>query len=131
MAPLKDKVLFDCWPHKALYRPGEEVRLVIREGTAAKLISIINLSRCGETYWNTGKPEPVEGGEISFSLQVDFEVKGIWRADPEQEGGAMSALPWTRRKTNRGYYMDFTIPRTGLWTLIYIELLNHTFFNGV
>ena len=101
--------------------------LVIREGAAAKLISIIKLSGCGEICWNTGKPDPVEGGEIAFSIQVDFEVKGIWQADPEQEGGAMSVLPWTRRKTNRGYYIDFTVPRTGLWTLVYIELLNPIF----
>lgn len=98
-----------------------KVWLTVREKDNRKLISLINL--CGNTdnQWNRGKNRPEELNDIILQVQIDQKVKGIYFISPDFYRGKVQELAYDTVKTDRGWTVQFNVPKLELWSNVWID----------
>ena len=107
---------------RSVYGEKDKVWLTIRENRNIKTISLVNLCGCGDDYWNRGKGYPVSQKNVSFVVQVDEKVKGIYFATPDRGSTECEELPYQYLENDKGRFIRFTVPEIRVWALVYIKI---------
>lgn len=111
-----------CSDNWSVYGEKDKVWLTIRENRNIKTISLVNLCGCEDDYWNRGKGYPVSQKNVSFVVQVDEKVKGIYFATPDRGSTECEELPYQYLENDKGRFIRFTVPEIRVWALVYIKI---------
>ena len=98
-----------------------KVWLTVREKDNRKLISLINLCENTDNLWNLGKNRPQEKYDIKLQVQINHEVKGIYFISPDYYHGQVQELEYTTIKTDRGFVIQFSVPKLEFWSNVWID----------
>jgi dextranase len=75
-------------------------------------------------YWRDpiGSPLPVHAGlQVKYWGGPHFNIKGVFLASPDFNGGLSQSLPFSNGTDARGSYVSFTVPQLEYWDMIYIQ----------
>lgn len=108
---------FDNW---SPYGEPNKIMVNIYEKPLLKVIYLINLCGCYDDYWNKGKSRPVTRENLEFRVRVDYKVKGVYSATPDDGMPASISLPFRYGKDDKGKYIEFIVPDLHIWRMVYI-----------
>lgn len=94
---------------------------VIGKAADKYVIQLINLRGLEHDFWNRPQRRPDTVNELFVEALVDYEVKGVYAASPDWNGGRPCDIMYTLKQTERGQAVCFTIPSLKVWTSVWIE----------
>lgn len=104
------------------YGEAGKVWMIIRESTARKTISLINLTGNAEDYWNEGKGRPIRQEGIKIRLLLERKAIGVYLASPDEGLGRPQALPYAITNSLRGMTLEVVLPSLDVWSLLWVDL---------
>lgn len=110
---------FDNW---SVSGEAGKIWLTLRENDLCKCIYLVNLSGCSDDYWNKGKTLPVVQKSLTFLVQVDRQVSGVYTASPDSETERSIPLDFSYVENEKGRFVKFTLPELSIWAIVYIKL---------
>lgn len=81
-------------------------------------LSLVNLIGGEDWRWNEAHDPPETRTDLTISLPVEGEVRGVFWGSPDQETWRMRRIPWWRK----GAQLTFQVPQLVYWGLVVIEL---------
>lgn len=110
---------FQNWSVNA--EPGN-VWITIRENENYKCLYLINLCGCGEDNWNKGKAAPIIQNDLTFTVNVDCDIQGVYCATPDRDSCKSELLDYRYMKNENGKFVEFTVEKLSVWTVVYLKL---------
>lgn len=105
------------------YGEPDRVWTIVKEKPGFKVINFINLKGIDSDIWNEKKgsrPTPVEN--IHVKALVDEDVKKVFAASADFDGGSARELEFTFAAHTRGKLLEFDVPMLEIWDLVWIEV---------
>lgn len=99
-----------------------KVWITIRENEELKCLYLINLCGCGEDNWNKGKAEPIIQKDLTFTVNVDGDIQGIYCASPDRDSCKSELLEYSYIQNEKGKFVTFTVAELSVWTVVYLKL---------
>lgn len=103
------------------YGEADKVWVIVKEKPLLKTISFINLKGNGEDYWNKSKEVPEKIKNVVVNISIDMDVKNIFIASPDTNGGRPERLDYKIINGVRGKRLIAEISEINLWSLLCIE----------
>jgi dextranase len=104
------------------YGEPDKLWLTLRENRGIKLVAMLNLCGNNEDYWNHGKEKPRTLHDVTFQIQVNGQVDGVWCATPDAQGGEAAPLPFSLLETERGRVLRVTVPTIEICALLWFRI---------
>lgn len=88
------------------------------------VLQLINLMKVSDTFWQDAdgtQPAPKTLHQVSAKYYVGQEqVKGVFLASPDENGGASQALRYSTGHDSKGKFIQFTLPSLHYWDMVYL-----------
>ena len=129
VGPTNDVILLehDDLPvqHRMGYSAGAvpgTVWVVARDLGATCVVNLVNLVGIQTELWNADQPvAPTVFEGLRVRVVVTEGVAGVWWDSPDDDGGEARALEFEIVTTDRNRFLEFTVPRLDVWSLVWWE----------
>lgn len=99
-----------------------KVWITIRENERFKCLYLINLCGCSEDSWNKGKAVPFKQKNLTFTVNVDGDIQGVYCASPDRDTCKSKSLEYAYIDNEKGKFINFSVEELSVWTVLFIRL---------